>query len=132
MGGHEYRVPAASIRTRTATPRLAARPSASAKFSSAGVVVKYVTDQRNGYLRGFNRGKHGRKGFVTVNQRLHAVASRQRFGDQPTDDAGEQFQVLCAFMLGLFPGLRELDDWRVWCTPSISARRRMRLTPSTR
>ena len=54
------------------------------------------------------QSRHGRKGFVTVNQRLHAVACRQRFGDQPTDDAGEQFQVLCAFMLGLF---QVFENW---------------------
>jgi uncharacterized membrane protein YccC len=70
MGGHEYRIPAASIKTRTTTPRLAARPSASANSPSAGVVIKDVTDQRNGQLRRFYRGQHGRKGFVAVDQRL--------------------------------------------------------------
>ncbi len=59
---------------------------------------------------GFNRGKHGWKGFVAVDQRLHAVACRQRFGDQPTDHASEQLQVLCAFMLGLF---QVFENWTV-------------------
>ena len=76
MGGNEYRVPAASISTRTATPRLTARSSAATNCSPAGVVVKDVSAERNGFFGGFNRGEHRGKRRVAIDERLDFVVRR--------------------------------------------------------
>ena len=64
------------------------------KLFAAGIVVADVSDKRNGFCRGFNRGKHGRKGLVAIDERSHAVAGCQRLGDDAADDARQHFQVL--------------------------------------
>ena len=71
------------------------------KFFSGGVVVKNVSRERDGFLRGFDGGEHGGKGFIAVDQGLDLIARQQRPGDDAVDDPREHFQMFGAFMFRL-------------------------------
>ena len=69
------------------------------KLLPAGVVVENITDQRNGFFCGFNRREHGGKCLVAVDERMDAVAGRQRLRDDATDNMREHFQMFRAIGL---------------------------------
>ena len=83
------------------------------KLVSAGVVVENVSRERNGFLRGFDGGEHGGKGFVAIDERLDFVAGGQRALDDAADGAREHFQMFRAFVLRFaeVPGNRAAESF---------------------
>ena len=68
------------------------------KLFSAGVVVKNISAERDGFFRGFNRGEHGGKRGVAVDERLDFVSRGERLRGDAADDAGDVLEMFRAFV----------------------------------
>ena len=66
------------------------------EFSSAGVVVENVGAKRDRCFRRFDRGQHGGKRLVAVDEGIDFVASGQRLRDHTADDAGKLLEMFRA------------------------------------
>src|ERR1035437_4139320 len=71
------------------------------KLFSARVVVENVSAERDGFFRGFNRGEHGRKRFVAVDERFDFIPGGERLRDDAADDAGDVFEMFRAVVFRL-------------------------------